>query len=164
MIILGGNDEICIVNSRTSVPRALSGSELFGPASGRWGRYAHVQLRGGPRHSRAVIQPVNCHVFTGCSGASVQSMLLTFEKCARSLKSVLDQSYQFITQLAYTHQQPAHHPREKIAWIDRFCCLIKTSVNDLVVAMFLSLRLDKEQQKFVRILRKLQLGVKSTKF
>ena len=134
-----------------SFRRALSGLGLLGPTPGRWDRYAHVQLRGGPGQ------------FTSCSGASVQSMLLTFEKCARSLKSVLDQSDQ-ISSFTSTHQRPAQHPREKIFWIDWFCSLIKISVDDLVVAMFPSLRLDKEQQKFARILRKLQLGAKSTKF
>ena len=78
-------------------------------------------------------------------------------------KSVLDQSDQNPS-FIYTHQGPEHHPREKIVWIDRFYCLIKISVDDLVVAIFSSLRLDKEQQKFARILRKLQLDIKSTKF
>ena len=59
-------------------------------------------------------------------------------------KSVLDHSDQNLS-FTYTHQRSAHHPREKIVWIDRFCCLNKISVNDLVVAMFPSLRLDKEQ-------------------
>ena len=133
----------------------LSGLGLVGPAPGRWDRYAHVRLRGGPGHSQAVIQPVlrgKCSI----NAFNLWKMRPVF-------KSVLDQPDQN-TSFTYTHQGPAHHSREKIVWIDRFCYLIKISVDDLVVAMFSSLRLGKEQQKFARILRKLQLGAKSTKF
>ena len=74
-----------------------------------------------------------------------------FNQCFHSLKIASDLWKVFLIDHIkhYTHThialtQPAHHLREKIAWIDWFCYSIKNNVNDLAVAMFPSLRFDKE--------------------
>ena len=59
-----------------------------------------------------------------------------FEKCSWLIWS--------IHWIHHTHKQSAHHSREKIVWIDWFYYLIEINVNDFAVAMFSSLRLDKE--------------------
>ena len=87
--------------------RALSGLGLVGPTPSRWNRYAHVRLRSDLGHSRAIIQLVNCpEHFTGCSEASVQSMLLIFEKCVRSLKVFLINLIKI--HLLHTHIKSLH--------------------------------------------------------
>ena len=63
-------------------------------------RYIHVQLKDRSRHAKIMILLVSCFGhFKNCSKTRFQSMFLCFENCARSLKSVFDQSDQFINWL-----------------------------------------------------------------
>ena len=85
-------------------------------ARGAPSRYAHVQLRGRPEHAQAVNLPVSSPEHPrDCSETRFQSMLSSFEKCARSLKSVLDWPYQTLhthTHITHTHMACASPPRE----------------------------------------------------
>ena len=153
-----------ILNSETLIPRS---SERSRARRTGLGQVESICSCSAQRRSRAF--PSNnsvCELFRALHGllrSKCSINIFNLWKVRPIFKNVLDQSDQNRL-FTYIHQRSAHHSRVKIVWIDQFCCLIKISVNDLVVVMFPSLQLDKEQQKFVRILQKLQLNVKSIKF
>ena len=107
------NLNLNIVNSGTPIPRS---SEWYRARRVDLGQVGPICSCSTQRRSRAFSSNNSVRellgalhgLLKGCSGAKIQSLLLTFGKCARSLESVPNTSF------IYTHQRSAHHPREKI--------------------------------------------------